>query len=74
MQQWEYVNGHKPVGVYEIDYLNKLGKDGWQLCAVSDSPHRITIYYFKRPIQQPSTVEKIFNEVKNEVGGGSLCA
>jgi hypothetical protein len=50
MQQWEY----KIMTVYvDVQALDELGKDGWEMCGVSQSPQLYgTIIYFKRPKQQ----------------------
>lgn len=44
MQQWEYK--FEPYTCVDIGWLNKLGKEGWQLVHVVDD----NIYIFKRPI------------------------
>jgi hypothetical protein len=33
------------------DYLNKLGKEGWELVNFAFHPHGTLFYYFKRPIE-----------------------
>lgn len=64
MQQWEYkIEVRFPVPDIEdqIAFLNDEGKLGWENHYVNKN-----LFYFKRPIQQPSTVEKIFNEAVKE--------
>ena len=33
------------------DYLNKLGKDGWEMINFAFFPNRTAFYYFKRAVQ-----------------------
>lgn len=50
------------------DYLREHGADGWELVAISHNTHsRFPVMIFKRPIPQPSTAEKIFNETEKDV-------
>jgi hypothetical protein len=50
-----YVNGQEAVpesmssALY--DYLNKLGKDGWEMVSFAFYPNRTAFYYFKRAIK-----------------------
>lgn len=72
MQQWEYRPFHKTQydGIDEDQHMAALGKMGWECYAVIHEPEiNRKVFYFKRPIPQPSTAEKIFNKVKNEVEG-----
>jgi hypothetical protein len=54
-QQWEY----KIMAVYvDVQTLDELGKDGWEMCGVSQSSQLYgTVIYFKRPIQQEKRSE-----------------
>jgi hypothetical protein len=33
------------------DYLNKLGKEGWEMINFAFHPTRTAFYYFKRPVE-----------------------
>lgn len=68
IQQWEYKIEIVDFGAISLKaYLNNAGTDGWELCFYHCEAQRIGECIFKRPIQPPSTAEKIFNKVKNEV-------
>ena len=43
MQRWEY----KEIDYIDWSTLNKLGAQGWELCAITPS---VTNFIFKRPI------------------------
>lgn len=67
IQKWEYYD-HWTFAHEGGPDLNIFGKDGWELVSVIYIAHTsTTVHYFKRPIPQPSTVTKIFNEVLGEV-------
>lgn len=70
MVQWEYKIGQRPPMSEDL-WLNAMGAEGWQLCAVvsGEGIHRNTDYYFKRPVERPSPSERIFQDVKREVEG-----
>lgn len=55
MQQWEY----KIMAAYvDAQALDELGKDGWEMCGVSQSSQLYgTILYFKRPKLQEKISE-----------------
>jgi hypothetical protein len=38
-----------PSVLYE--FLNKLGKEGWEMVSVAFYPNRTAFYYFKRPVE-----------------------
>lgn len=65
MQQWEYTITQPGMDESEYDFLNRLGRAGWQLCCVtwSQNIYAPQTYYFKRPL---STADKIFNEAERE--------
>jgi hypothetical protein len=33
------------------DFLNKLGREGWEMVGFAFYPNRTAFYYFKRPVQ-----------------------
>jgi hypothetical protein len=58
MIQWEYKikkfiwANDSPA---ELEFISKLGEDGWQLCAINTTD---ALYYFKRPLKQQDEQEK----------------
>ena len=50
-----YLNGQEAVPESKTsalyDYLNKLGKDGWEMINFSFHPNRTAFYYFKRVVK-----------------------
>jgi len=52
-----YVNGEEAVSESRTfvlyDYLNKLGKEGWEMVNFAFYPNRTAFYYFKRAVQRP---------------------
>jgi hypothetical protein len=48
IQQWEYEVKHSDrIGLYE--WLNKMGIEGWELCATLPTEKYTEWYVFKRP-------------------------
>ena len=49
-----YINGQETVAETQTsalyDYLNKLGKDGWEMVSFAFHPNRTGFYYFKRAV------------------------
>jgi hypothetical protein len=56
--QWEYLIDHA-TETYSPD-LNKLGNDGWELCAVDDY-----VMYFKRP---KVVIDTAYDEARMDKG------
>lgn len=51
MEQWEYdLRADAPNGMAAVqDWLNELGRQGWELCGIWQAPdHRGGVYYLKR--------------------------
>lgn len=52
-----YVNGQEVISESKTsvlyDFLNKLGKEGWEMVNFAFYPNRTAFYYFKRATQQP---------------------
>jgi hypothetical protein len=50
-----YVNGQEAVSESKTsvlyDFLNKLGKEGWEMVSFAFYPNRTAFYYFKRAAQ-----------------------
>ena len=50
-----YLNGEEALpesrAAALYDYLNKLGKEGWELVSVAFYPNRTAFYYFKREVE-----------------------
>lgn len=50
-----YVNGEEAVPesrtVVLYDFLNKLGREGWEMISFAFYPNRTAFYYFKRAIK-----------------------
>jgi hypothetical protein len=53
-QQWEYEIKHSDrIGLYE--WLNKIGAEGWELCATLPTNELNAWFVFKRP-QSPNPI------------------
>ena len=48
---WEYLKIEKTM---DVDDLNKLGAEGWELVAVVSPAHFVLHYFFKREARSPS--------------------
>jgi len=50
-----YVNGEETLQESKTsilyDFLNKLGKEGWEMVNFAFYPNKTAFYYFKRPIR-----------------------
>jgi len=60
MTKYEYHTDNRIRGaqyaVSEIDWLNRLGQQGWELCAVSEPDTEAkTYYFFKRALPDVGT-------------------
>jgi hypothetical protein len=50
-----YINGEEalPESTTSVlyDFLNKLGKEGWEMVNFAFYPNKTAFYYFKRPVK-----------------------
>ena len=50
-----YLNGEESLPESKTsvlyEFLNKLGKQGWEMVSFAFYPNRTAFYYFKRPVQ-----------------------
>ena len=50
-----YLNGEEALPESKVsvlyDFLNKLGREGWEMVSVAFYPNRTAFYYFKRAIE-----------------------
>ena len=50
-----YLNGEEALPESKTsvlyEFLNKLGKQGWEMVSFAFYPNRTAFYYFKRPVQ-----------------------
>jgi hypothetical protein len=49
---WEYRNVFGTVRQDNADELNRFGKEGWEVCAVSDDGNGVLRFVLKRPTQK----------------------
>ena len=65
IQQWEYRIEHKNINGTKaiVEYLNLMGEAGWE-----NYQERDRIYYFKRPIPQPTTAQQMYSDAGKGAG------
>ena len=56
-----YLNGEETLPESKssalYDYLNKLGRDGWEMVNFAFYPNKTAFYYFKRAVKPRATKE-----------------